>query len=99
MKEGVFWIIPKGENAGRKQFELIAVFDNVLGHSEIWKTVVVDKKDLATFDYEHFPRGRVWRKNNIATIFLNRSINTTEVIDKVSSVFELSDNYDVYDDT
>ena len=91
MKQGVFWVIPKDES----DFELIHRFDDTRGHSEIWESVVAERPQFQKYDYEHFPRGRVWVKNGTATIFLDQKINTQSILEKIDRIFCLHGEYEI----
>ena len=88
MKEGVFWVIPQESN----NYKILTVFDGTSGHSDIWKTVAKEKKQLAKFEYDFFPRGRVWIKDGKATIFLNPTINIPVVVTQIIGIFELTES-------
>lgn len=99
MREGVFWIIPQAAKIQNNNFEIITVFNGTLGHSDIWESIIVNKKELAKFEYDFFPRGRVWIQDGKATIFLNPKINLPVIIQRVTKWFDLGDNYTVCLDT
>lgn len=98
MKEGVFWIIPQSAQIQSNNFEIITVFNGILGHSDIWKSVVSNRKEFSRYEYDFFPRGRVWIKDGKATIFLNPTINLPAILQKVIELFDLGDNYVVCED-
>lgn len=91
MKQGVFWVIPKYKG----DFELIHRFDDTRGHSEIWEEVVAEYPALKRYDYEHFPRGRVWVENGKATVFLDEKINTRNIIAQIDRIFCLNGKYEI----
>ena len=93
MKEGVFWGIPR--NGTAEEFELIAKFNGMLGHSEIWETVVAEHPKLKKYDYEYFPRGRVWLKDSKAIIFIDTKLNVPSVIAQIDQTFRLNGNYEI----
>ena len=93
MKEGVFWVIPR--EAEQYGFEIISEFNGILGHSNIWETVICKNKKLAQYEYDFFPRGRVWVKDGKATIFLNRKINVSNIISQLNLLFCLNGNFDI----
>ena len=97
MKEGVFWVIPK-DGASDQQFRLIVNFNSTAGHAEIWETVIREHRDLAVFDYEHFPRGRVWTNNGTATVFLDPRINSPAFLDAIKRAFGLDDRARIFGD-
>ena len=88
MKEGVFWAIPQESN----NYKLITVFDGTSGHSDIWESIAKEKKEFAKFEYDFFPRGRVWIKDGKATIFLNPAINVPVILMQIIEIFELPEN-------
>ena len=90
MKQGVFWVI-KTKNG----FELIHRFDDTRGHSEIWEEVVAEYPALKKYDYEYFPRGRVWVKSGKATVFLDEKINLPNILAQIDRIFCLNGNYEV----
>ena len=91
MKQGVFWMIPKDKG----DFELIHRFDDTRGHSEIWEEVVAEYPALRKYDYEHFPRGRVWIKDGKATVFLDEKINMRNILEKIARIFCLNGDYEI----
>ncbi len=93
MKEGVFWGIPR--NGATERFEIISKFSGKLGHSEIWKTVVAEHPEMKKYDYEHFPRGRVWIKDSKAIIFIDARLNVPSIIAQIDQTFCLNGNYEV----
>lgn len=93
MKEGVFWVISR--NGTAKEFELISIFNGILGHSEIWKTVAAEHLELKKYDYEYFPRGRVWIKDSKAIIFIDARLNVPSIIAQIDKTFCLNGNYEV----
>ena len=99
MKDGVFWMVPNRGKIEQENYEIISVFDGVLGHSDIWKSVVKDKKELAKFEYDFFPRGRIWIKNGRAIIFIDKKINTPNVITQINQIFCLNENYEIQIDS
>lgn len=76
----------------RKQFDKL---DNPYGHEKLW-----DEK-VGVGDYINFPRGRVvWdATNDRAIIYIDRCINKPAVLEKISEVFALGDNYVVESDS
>ena len=92
MKQGVFWVIPKIND-----FEILYRFNDTSGHNEIWEEVISRRTELKKYDYEYFPRGRVWIKNNIATIFLNPKLNNPAILHNIKEIFCLTD-YNVITD-
>lgn len=97
MKEGVFWVLPNN-GINSKRFHLIINYNSTAGHSEIWETVKQENPELAIFDYEHFPRGRVWIKNNVATVFLDPKINSPIILKTIKKEFELSGVVEIFND-
>lgn len=98
MKEGVFWVISQIGTSTEKS-RLIIKYNSTAGHSEIWETVKQEHPELAIFDYEHFPRGRVWIKNDVATIFLDPKINFPVILEKIKSEFELNGIIEIVNDS
>ena len=96
MKEGVFWVVPRKV---QHNYKILYEFNGILGHSDIWQTVILKNEDLAQYEYDYFPRGRVWIKDRKATIFLSSLINNSLILQQISEIFELNENYEVYEDT
>ena len=99
MKEGVFWVV--GQNVNHIKggnFQFIYVFDGKRGHSEIWEEIVIDHKELSRFDYEDFPRGRVWKAGGKTIIFINKKINIPSVLQKIVENFVLDGEYKIQED-
>ena len=80
---------------GKGGFELIHRFDDKRGHFDIWEEIVAEHSEWMKYDYEHFPRGRVWVKNDTATIFLDEKINTRNVVAQIVQTFCLSGDYEI----
>lgn len=93
MEEGVFWVIPR--NGATEGFEMICKFNGKLGHSEIWKKVAAERPELKKYDYEYFPRGRVWIKDSKAIIFIDARLNVPSIIAQIDQIFCLNGNYEV----
>ena len=93
MKQGVFWVIPSND------FEILYRFNDTAGHKEIWEEIIKERSDLKNFDYEHFPRGRIWEQNEISIVFLNPILNTPEILYRLKNIFCLTDNYKVITDS
>ena len=98
MKEGVFWGLPQNANIGNEKFLLLINFSGTVGHSEIWETIRQENQELSKFDYEYFPRGRVWIKNGVATILLDPKINFPIAVEKIKKEFELNGVVEVVND-
>lgn len=98
MKDGVFWIVFKRGSIEQETNEIIYVFDGVLSHSDIWKSVIKEKKEFAKFEYDFFPRGRIWIKDGKAIIFIDKKINTPNVITQINQIFCLNGNYEIHTD-
>ncbi|TXN41741.1 hypothetical protein [Methylobacterium sp. WL7] len=49
---------------------------------------------IASYEYEHFPRGRVvyMRPDNIFTIFADRRLQRVDLIDQIVEIFGLADH-------
>ncbi len=90
MKQGVFWVIKKESGS-----ELVHRFDDTRGHCEIWDEIVAEYPELMKYDYEHFPRGRVWVIDGKATVFLDEKINLPNIIDRIDQIFCLNGNYEI----
>lgn len=93
MKQGVFWVIPQ-KNCG---FELVCRFDDARGHFEIWEEIVAERPTLKKYDYEHFPRGRVWKNGDEAIVFIDPKIKKTTIIDEIVKKFSL-ETYEIVSD-
>ena len=67
---------------GRRQADKL---DNSYSHEKLWE------KYFVFGEFINYPRGRVvWDcTNNRAIIYIDRCINTPEVIEKIKSAFEL----------
>lgn len=99
MKEGIFWVIATNKQAlidGR--FELITHFDRDKPHRDFWNALRQSRKGISQFEYDYFPRGRIWLKDNTATVFVNPILIMPAVIEKVKDVFELTGETKVYGD-
>lgn len=92
MKQGVFWVIP---NEGG--FELVCRFDETRGHSEIWEEIIAERPALKKYGYEHFPRGRVWKSGDGATVFLDPKIKKPTIIEEIAEKFSL-ETYEIISD-
>lgn len=92
MKQGVFWVIPKAGG-----FELVCRFDDTRGHCEIWEEIASERPALRKYDYEHFPRGRVWKSGEGATVFIDPKIKKLTIIDKIAEKFSL-ETYEIISD-
>ena len=96
MREGVFWVVPRGVLHG---VQMISEFNGELGHAAIWEITIIYKyKELSSYAYDDFPRGRVWIKDGMATIFLDKKINTPSIIQQIDQIFCLNGNYQVETD-
>lgn len=99
MKQGIFWVIASNKQAlidGK--FELITHFDRDKPHRDFWNTFRQTRKGVSQFEYDYFPRGRIWLKDNIATVFVNPILITPAVIENVKDVFELTGDVEVCGD-
>ena len=92
MKQGVFWVIPKTGG-----FELACRFDETRGHFEIWEEIIAERPALKKYDYEHFPRGRVWKSGDGATVFIDPKIKKQTILDKIAKMFCL-ERYEIVTD-
>lgn len=99
MKQGIFWVIASDKQALIDgMFELITHFDRDEPHRDFWNTFRQMRKEISRFEYDYFPRGRVWVKDNTATVFVNPILITPAVIEKVKDAFELTGDIQVYGD-
>lgn len=91
--EGVFWRLHG------KTFPLIYFFDeHNRSHFDIWELVKKEFPEYARFDYEYFPRGRVWIKDGKATIFAASVFLVPDFIREVRYFFHLGNNYEIIED-
>ena len=76
---------------GRKQTDKL---DNSYGHEKLWDD------HFESGEYIDHPRGRVvWDcTNNRATVYIDRCINTPEVLAKIKEAFDLQDYAVEFDD-
>lgn len=92
--EGVFWVISAKSEL---KYKIIYNFCQYESHSTIWKLVQKTHSELTVYDYEHFPRGRVWKNKNDATkkytIFIPTNINTQEIVENVNNIFNLNNDF------
>lgn len=99
MKEGIFWVIARNKQALiNGKFELITHFVRDEPHRDFWNIFRQTRMDISRFEYDYFPRGRIWLKDNTATVFVNPILITPAVIEKVKDAFELTDDMQVYGD-
>ena len=92
-REGVFWQLHE------KTFPLIYFFDeHNRSHFDIWELVKKEFPEYARFDYEYFPRGRVWIKDGKATIFAANVFLVPDFIREVRYFFHLGNNYEIVED-
>lgn len=99
MKEGVFWVIghsKEGLRAGA--FELITEFDRDAAHRDVWERLRRNRPELCPYDYEFYPRGRIWLQDGIPIVFLNPVLEIPAVIERVKQAFELIDEVDIRSD-
>lgn len=98
MKEGLFWVVGNNKEClGNGNFEIIKCFEHSATHVDVWEKIKHLNKKFNSFDFEYFPRGRIWFKNDIAIMFINPIINIPTVIDKIKLTFEL-ENIEIYED-
>lgn len=94
--EGVFWVINQNGTVGKSSnIKLLYDFCGHEGHSSVWQKLQQKHKELAYFDYEHFPRGRVWKNADKSVIFIPECLNTLLIINKINAMFELQNNFTV----
>lgn len=99
-KEGVFWAMSLDRaKIERGKFHLIYDFCDQESHSNIWSKQQTAHPELLGFDYEFFPRGRVWKNKDDSqksyTVFIPRILNCKTVLMMINETFCLSDNYTV----
>ena len=92
--EGVFWVIPA---EGSFKHNIIYDFCKHESHSNVWLRMQKIYPDLRPYDYEHFPRGRVWKNKagspQLYTIFIPSSINTKKIIENINNIFNLHNDF------
>lgn len=97
-KEGVFWVMSQDKDRiANGQYYFLYDFCGQEGHPIAWKKQQEEHPELMGFDYEFFPRGRVWKNNGKAektyTIFIPRILNCRHLIAKVDKEFNLNGDY------
>lgn len=97
-KEGVFWILTKDENLIKQgKFQLLFDFCGYESHDTVWKKQQKAHSELLGFDYEFFPRGRIWKNNadsqKAYTILIARILNCKAVLKMINKIFCLNDDY------
>ena len=92
--EGVFWLIPA---EGSFKYNIIYDFCGHESHSVVWLRMQKIYPQLKPYNYEHFPRGRVWKNKaggqKTYTIFIPSSINTKQIIEYINDIFDLNDDF------
>ena len=97
-KEGVFWVMSldkdKIENG---KFHLLYDFSGQESHITVWERLQNTHPELLGFDYEFFPRGRIWKNKEGSekayTIFIPSILNCKSVVDKVNETYCLNSDY------
>lgn len=97
-KEGVFWILTKNPNFIKQgNFQFIFDFCGYESHNTVWNKQQKLHPELPGFDYEFFPRGRVWKNNadsqTAYTILIPRIINCKAVLKMIDKIFCLNGDY------
>lgn len=99
MKEGIFWVIASDKQALiNGKFELITHFVRDEPHRDFWNIFRQTRKDVSKYEYDYFPRGRIWINDNTATVFVNPILIMHAVIEKVKDAFELTGDMQVCGD-
>ena len=92
--ESVFWVIPA---EGSFKYNIIYDFCGHESHCNVWFRMQKIYPQLKPYDYEHFPRGRVWKNKagspQLYTIFIPSSINTKEIIEDINNIFDLNNDF------
>ena len=89
--KGVFWILQ--DNKTDNDPVILFEFSESTSHDSVWEKFKKIYPGLKCYDYEHFPRGRVWEKDNKSIIFISKKINTYEIINKINTIFSLENNF------
>lgn len=97
-KEGVFWAMSLDKDKIESgKFYLICDFCGQESHSNVWKKQQQTHPELLGFDYEFFPRGRVWKNKNNSqkayTVFIPRILNCNIVLTMINKHFCLNGDY------
>ena len=100
MKEGAFWAIAKNLNALKNgDFEIITHFVRDDSHVDIWPQIKRERKEFSRFEYDHFPRGRIWSDSDgTVIIFINPALDLPAVIERIIKEFGIGTNAKVSHD-
>ena len=103
-KEGVFWVMSLDKDKIESgKFHLLYNFCGQESHSMVWERLQNVHPKLLGFDYEFFPRGRVWKNKECVeksyTIFIPSILNCKSVVNKVNETFCLNGDYIVESDS
>lgn len=92
--EGVFWVIPA---KGSFKHNIIYDFCERESHSAAWLRMQKIYPQLKPYNYEHFPRGRVWKNKagspQLYTIFIPSNINTKQILENINTIFDLNSDF------
>lgn len=92
--EGVFWVIEsKTIVAQNSNFTMLYDFCGYKSHKVAWQKLQKTHHKLLNFDYEHFPRGRVWKDGDKSVIFIPKCLNRPTIIGKINDIFSLENNF------
>lgn len=97
-KEGVFWTMSLDkEKIEKGQYYFLYDFCGHESHEPVWKKQQKVHPELLEFDYEFFPRGRVWKNNSDSqkayTIFIPRILNCQTALTIIDKTFCLNGDY------
>lgn len=100
MKEGLFWVIASTEQGlSNGEFNILTHFVRDESHVNVWQQITQGRADLSQFQYDHFPRGRIWiNDKGIPIIFINPALDLPIVIEKIKEVFELNAEVEICHD-
>ena len=95
-REGVFWVIESKTIAAQNgDFNMLYDFCGYESHRVAWQKLQKAHPELSGFDYEHFPRGRVWKNGDKSVIFIPDCLNCPTIIGKINGIFLLENNFTV----
>lgn len=97
-KVGVFWILTKNPNFIKQgNFQFIFDFCGYESHNTVWNKQQKLHSELLDFDYEFFPRGRIWKNSansqNAYTVLIPCILNCKAVLKMINQIFCLNGNY------
>lgn len=72
-------------------YYILSVFEGTKHHSDLWKAVTKKYPEYSLFDYEFFPRGRVWIKDGEPFIFIDGDAHFNRILNEVKWIFRLPD--------